>query len=72
MLSYSFVVWLEWRDGCQVRRRDPRAGVLPPRPDRRRHSVPHAHRVVADWLLQAGRRTPMRPLPPLRSYPLQL
>jgi hypothetical protein len=30
------------------------------------------HRAVADWLLQAALRTPLRRLPPLCRYPLLL
>jgi len=46
------------------------AALFPPRPDRRRHTLPEVHRAVADWLLQAALRKLIRELPPLRSYPL--
>ncbi len=40
VLSYSFLVWLEWRERQQVRRRRPRRRRFPPRPDRRRRACP--------------------------------
>jgi len=38
------------RDGRHEPARDARGGLFPPRPDRRRISLPEVHRQVVDWL----------------------
>jgi SRSO17 transposase len=51
MLSYSFLVWLEWQQRQAQRRRGPPRGAFSPRPDRRRLSLPAVHRYIIEWLL---------------------
>lgn len=72
MLSYSFLVWLERRARQQVRRRGPARRRSSPRRDQFQRAIPQVHRAVADWLLQAALRTPLRRLPPFRTYSLRL
>ncbi len=51
MLSSSFLVWPEWRQRQPHRRRGPKGGGhFPPRPDRRRRSLPAIHRQISEWL----------------------
>ena len=52
MLAYSFLVIQEWQHRRQVSRRGRSAGLFPPRPDRRRVSLPEVHRRIGDWLLE--------------------
>ena len=58
---------------CAARARGARAaGTVQHDWHRRRRTLAHLHRRIADWLLQAALRTLIRTLPPLRSYPLRL
>ena len=50
MLAYSFLVWQEWRQRQERARPGARGGLFPPRPDRRRLSLPEVHRRICDWL----------------------
>jgi hypothetical protein len=50
MLSYSFLVWLEWQQRQAQLRRGPPRGAFSPRPDRRRLPLPEVHRYIIEWL----------------------
>ena len=50
MLSYSFLVWLEWREREKLRWPGRPRGVFSPRRDRRRRSLACMHRWVVDRL----------------------
>ena len=56
MLSFSFLVWLEW----QQRQAQPQVGrprrAFSPRRDKRRRSIASVHRRVIDWLRGAAIR----------------
>ena len=56
MLSYSFLVWLEWRGRAQRSRRGRRRAAFSPRRDRRRRSLPEVHRRVSEWLRRSAIR----------------
>ena len=50
-------------DGKSEPARDDRGGLLPPRPDRRRESLPEIPRQVSDWLrLEAAKEMVLRDL----------
>ena len=55
MLSYSFLVWLEWH-ARHTRRLVDRAALFPPRRDRRRRSLASVHSEIVDWLRGAAIR----------------
>ena len=50
MLAYSFLVWQEWNQRQERSLPGARGGLFPPRPDRRRVSLPEVHRQFCDWL----------------------
>jgi len=56
MLSYSFLVWLEWRERQKQRRVGRPRRAFSPRRDRRRRSLASVHREIADWLRGAAIR----------------
>ena len=56
MLSYSFLVWVEARTRGQRQGPGRPRVAFPPRPDRRRLSLPEVHRRVSEWLRQAAIR----------------
>ena len=50
MLAYSFLVWHECQQRAERAGPGGRAGLFPPRPDRRRVPLPEVHRRICDWL----------------------
>ena len=56
MVSYSFLVWVEARSRGQRQGPGGPGPLFPPRPDRRRLSLPEVHRRVSEWLRQTAIR----------------
>lgn len=61
MLSYSFLVWLEWREGRSAKGVGGRGLLFPPRLDRRRVPLPEIHRRVSEWLRRGAIRELIEP-----------